>query len=351
MKMLIVGPSWIGDMMMSHSLYRSLAKRNPSLEIHVIAPAWCQPLLKHMPEVKQALVLPFGHGTLELVNRWRLGKLLQKANYQQAIILPNSFKSALLPYFARIPRRIGWRGEMRYGLLNDQRVLDRKAFPSMFDRYVALAYDAQTIHCAADLPQPLLPPLLTINKLETQTILKNFAVDNRRELIGLCPGAEFGPAKRWPHYHYLTLAKKLIDSGYQLILFGSIKDYEIGQLIQSGLSIEQQNYCRNLAGETSLDQAILLIAACRGIVSNDSGLMHIASALERPLVALYGPTSAEFAPPLSKNASVIRLIKGHYKIRKGKGDNGYHQSLIDIQPEQVFDTLINLLSSSTVSIN
>jgi heptosyltransferase-2 len=164
-------------------------------------------------------------------------------------------------------------------------------------------------------------------------------------MIGFCPGAEFGPAKRWPHYHYAELAKQLIDEGNQVVLFGSAKDHEAGNEILASLNTEQQAWCRNLAGETQLEQAVVLLAACKAVVTNDSGLMHVAAALNRPLVALYGPSSPDFTPPLSHKARVIRLISGYHKVRKGDAAEGYHQSLIDITPERVLEELNELLLS------
>ncbi|VFS61486.1 ADP-heptose--LPS heptosyltransferase 2 [Kluyvera cryocrescens] len=164
-------------------------------------------------------------------------------------------------------------------------------------------------------------------------------------MIGFCPGAEFGPAKRWPHYHYATLAKQLIDEGNQIVLFGSAKDNDAGNEIIAALSEEQKTWCRNLAGETQLEQAVILLAACKAVVTNDSGLMHVAAALNRPLVALYGPSSPDFTPPLSNKARVIRLITGYHKVRKGDSAQGYHQSLIDITPARVLEELNALLSS------
>ena len=306
MKILVVGPSWVGDMMMSQSLYRTLRARYPQAIIDVMAPAWCRPLLSRMPEVNEAIPMPLGHGALAIGERRKLGHSLRERRYDRAYVLPNSFKSALVPFFANIPLRTGWRGEMRYGLLNDARVLDKDAWPLMVERYVALAYDN-----------------------------------------GVCPGAEFGPAKRWPHYHYAALAKKLIDDGYQIALFGSAKDNEAGKEIIAALSSEQQAWCRNLAGETQLEQAVILIAACKAVVTNDSGLMHVAAALDRPLVALYGPSSPDFTPPLSHKARVIRLITGYHKVRKGDAAEGYHQSLIDITPERVLQELNELLAEKT----
>lgn len=348
MKIFVVGPSWVGDMMMSQSLYRTLKALHPAATIDVMAPAWCRPLLEKMPEVNQAIPMPLGHGALAIGERRRLGKQLKENGYTHAYVLPNSFKSALVPFFADIPKRTGWRGEMRYGLLNDLRPLDKDAFPLMVERYVALAYDKQKVQKATDLPQPLLWPKLAVADNDITTTLNAFSLPTQRPAIGFCPGAEFGPAKRWPHYHYAALAQKLItEQGYQVFLFGSQKDKEAGDEIKQTLTPQAREACFNLAGETSLEQAVNLLASCKAVVSNDSGLMHIAAALDRPLVALYGPSSPDFTPPLSHKARIIRLITGYHKIRKGDAEQGYHQSLIDIQPEQVFAELENLFSTGS----
>ena len=342
MKILVIGPSWVGDMMMSQSLYRTLKAEHPEAVIDVMAPAWCRPLLSRMPEVNQALAMPLGHGALALGERRRLGKTLQASGYDRAYVLPNSFKSALVPFFAGIKRRTGWRGEMRYGVLNDVRVLDKAAFPLMVERYVALGYD-KPVASAQQLPQPLLWPQLRVDDDEKRMTAAQFALSADRPVIGFCPGAEFGPAKRWPHYHYAALAEQLIGEGYQVVLFGSAKDRETGDTIVQTLSEAARAHCKNLAGETQLEQAVILLANCAAVVSNDSGLMHIAAALNRPLVALYGPSSPDFTPPLSQQARIIRLITGYHKVRKGDADQGYHQSLIDIQPARVHQELSALL--------
>ncbi|WP_224554187.1 ADP-heptose--LPS heptosyltransferase RfaF [Pectobacterium versatile] len=343
MKILVIGPSWVGDMMMSHSLYRTLKAEHPEAVIDVMAPAWCRPLLARMPEVNQALAMPLGHGALELGERRRLGVSLRDANYDRAYVLPNSLKSALVPFFANVPQRTGWRGEMRYGLLNDVRVLDKTAFPLMVQRYTALAYDRSRIRRAEDLPQPLLWPQLQVNQTEITDMTQAFNLSDARPIIGFCPGAEFGPAKRWPHYHYAVLAQSLIERGYQITLFGSANDRSACDDILQGLTEDARQHCANLAGKTSLEQAVVLIAACHAVVSNDSGLMHVAAALHRPLVALYGPSSPDFTPPLSHQAEVIRLITGYHRVRKGDAEQGYHQSLIDIQPERVLSALDNYI--------
>lgn len=348
MNILVIGPSWVGDMMMSHSLYQQLKIQYHHCNIDVMAPNWCKPLLARMPEVRNAIEMPLGHGALELGTRYRLGKTLRH-QYDMAIILPNSLKSAFIPFFARIPLRRGWKGESRYFLLNDLRT-NKKDYPMMVQRYVALAFEKNVVPTATDIP--ILTPYLTVETKQQTETLKTFekqtALLGERSIIGFCPGAEFGPAKRWPHYHYAKLAKMLIEQGYAIEIFGSPKDADAGEQIRQALSEEQQQFYLNLAGQTNLNQAVDLIANCTAVVSNDSGLMHIAAATNRPLVALYGPTSPTYTPPLSDKAVIIRLIDGDLiKVRKSKDSvEGYHQSLIDITPQMVMEKLNELLTKS-----
>ncbi|MBV6540622.1 lipopolysaccharide heptosyltransferase II [Ursidibacter maritimus] len=348
MNILIIAPSWVGDMMMSHSLYQQLKQNYPNCQIDVMAPDWCRPLLARMPEVRKAISMPIGHGSFALCKRYDLGKNLQD-QYQMAIVLPNSLKSSFIPFFARIPHRRGWKGEMRYGLLNDLRA-NKQDYPLMVQRYVALAFDKGHIPVADQLP--ISYPYLQVNAEQIIQTKQHFAKQlddaENRPAIGFCPGAEFGPAKRYPHYHYAKVAQKLIEQGYAIRLFGSKKDEVVGEEIRTSLPAEQQRYCINLAGQTDLNQAVDLIADCVAIVSNDSGLMHIAAALNRPLVALYGPTSPQYTPPLSHNAVIIRLIEGGLiKVRKSQDSaEGYHQSLIDIQPEMVLAKLDELIGKA-----
>lgn len=345
MNILVIAPSWVGDMIMSHALYQQLKTNYPHANIDVMAPDWCRPLLSRMPEVRHAISMPIGHGAFRLYERYKLGKNLQN-QYDLAIVLPNSLKSAFIPFFAKIKQRRGWKGEMRYGFLNDLRT-NKTDYPKMVQRYVALAFEKNHIPSADALPIPY--PYLSINPEQVaQTkaqFTKQFTLADNRPAIGFCPGAEFGPAKRYPHYHYATLAEKLINQGYSIRLFGSQKDEDVGEQIRTTLPEPLQRYCLNLAGQTNLNQAVDLIYDCQAIISNDSGLMHIAAALNRPLVALYGPTSPQYTPPLSDKAVIIRLIDGGLiKIRRGESAEGYHQSLIDISPELVLEKLQTLIA-------
>ncbi|VFP87491.1 ADP-heptose--LPS heptosyltransferase 2 [Candidatus Erwinia haradaeae] len=335
MKILVIGPSWIGDMMMSQSLYRTLKSRNPHTVIDVIAPSWCHPLLLRMPEVNESLLLPLEHGVMKLSARWRLGQILRSKHYDRAFVLPGSFKSALIPFFAKIPRRIGWRGEMRYGLLNDMRVLNATAFPLMVQRYIALCYHKSRMNSSRDLPQPLCMPTLNVEDYEKQITLDAFKIHSQRPIIGFCPGAEYSSFKKWPHYHYAQLAESLIRKGYQILLFGSTKDRITGERIFLHLSQEIKQYYYNLSGNTDLTQAVVLLSCCHTVISNDSGLMHIAAALDRPLIALYGPSNPKFTPPLSKKSRIISLESSCFPRKKGRIHEEYHPSLIRITPERV----------------
>lgn len=341
-KCLIVGPSWVGDMVMSQGLYRTLKQQYPDARIDVIAPEWCRQILDKMPEVNQSLIMPIGHGEFALKKRYHIGKQLRESSYDYAYILPNSFKSALIPFFAKIPNRIGWKGEMRYGLLTDCRKLDKNAFPRMIERYKALAYDSKKVTSAKDFPEPFLYPKLSVTAEEIRLVFSTFNLDESKSYIGICPGAEFGPAKCWPDYHYAELSKLLIAEGKTIIIFGSAKDKLIAEQIEN--SVQNKLSCINLAGNTTLTQVVGLMAGCETIITNDTGLMHIAASIDKPLIALYGPTSPDFTPPLSDKAIVLRLITGFQKIKRGDSEQGYHQSLIDIKPNKVFDTINNLLA-------
>lgn len=299
---LVVGPAWVGDMVMAQSLFRQLATVTER-QIDVLAPDWSRPLLERMPEVGRALSLPFAHGELRLGERRRLGKELI-GHYDQAIVLPNSLKSALLPWWAKIPLRTGWKGEMRYGLLNDVRNLDKERYPLMVQRFVALAHPA-----LAPVPTgaEIMRPRLVADAAAAARALTHFSLSLERPVLGLCPGAEFGPAKRWPEHHYAALARHWLELGWQVWIFGSAKDAPVAAQIRAALPTELQSRVALLAGATQLGEAIDLLSQTRAVVTNDSGLMHIAAALDKPLVAVFGSTSPAFTPPLTDKAECVRL--------------------------------------------
>ena len=297
-RILVIGPSWVGDMMMAQSLFILLKQNNPACSIDVLAPSWSLPILAHMPEVSDSIISPFKHGEASLRQRYLLGRSLRNHRYDQAIILPNSFKSALVPFWAHIPKRTGFIGEMRYGLVNDARKLDRVSLPKTVMRFASLAFPANQ-------PRPDVPrPRLKTDTQEVNTSFKNLNLTpGDAPVLALCPGAEYGPAKQWPANHFAQLAIERLDLGWQVLLLGSDKDSDICNRINAAT----ENQCTNLAGKTELGQVIDIMSQASAIVSNDSGLMHIAAALDIPLVAIYGSSDPAFTPPLSDKAEILSL--------------------------------------------
>jgi heptosyltransferase II len=295
-RVLVVGPSWIGDAVLSHPLIVRLKERDPSGFIDVLAPPWALAVYRRMPEVADAIALPFGHGEIKLGERRQFAKGLPR--YDRAVILPNTLKSALIPWHAKIPVRTGYRGEMRYGLLNDLRALDEKALPLIAERYAALAQPR-----GEALSRPIPQPRLRIDAGSRDATVKKYALDVSRPIAAFAPGAEYGPAKRWPVRHFASLAGTLIARGESVWLMGSQKDAAITAEINAATG----GHCIDLAGRTSLDEAIDLMSLAAHVVSNDSGLMHVAAALDRPMAAIFGSSSPAFTPPLSPHAKVVTL--------------------------------------------
>lgn len=335
---LVVGPSWVGDMVMAQTLFSELRHQYPDCSIDVLAPTWCRPLLSRMPEVREALALPFDHGDLRLGERHALGKSL-RGHYQQSYVLPNSLKSALVPFSAKIPVRTGWRGEMRYGLLNDVRKLDKDRYPLMVQRFVALALPE-----GAPVPglEDITAPHLQVSDDSRNGAMAAHNLNLDRPVLGLCPGAEFGPAKRWPEHHYAAVAQHWIERGGQVWIFGSGKDQPVADVIVGSLANGADEHAVVLAGNTSLEQAVDLLSATMAVVSNDSGLMHIAAALKRPLVAVYGSTSPGFTPPLGDRVAVVRLGLECSPCFERECPLGHLNCLRQLPPSQVIEALEQL---------
>ena len=296
-KTLIIAPSWVGDAVMAQPLFRRLRECDPERILDVFAPAWVAPVLERMPEINRVIINPFAHGELRLKVRWSMGRSLRRDAYRHAIVLPNSFKSALLPFFAGIPLRTGYIGEMRHLLLNDARRLDKQALPLMVERFAALNERPGT-----PLPRPVPHPRLTVNIMHQRATLDKFGLTANKPVAVFCVGAEYGPAKRWPSRHFARLAQRLA-ADYEIWLLGSRKDAAIGAEIVTLSHGAAQNLC----GKTDLGEAVDLIEASALVVSNDSGLMHISAALDKPMIALYGSSSPGFTPPLSDKAQVLTL--------------------------------------------
>ncbi len=298
-KILVTGPAWVGDTVMAQVLFKCLRQQHADAVIDVLAPAWCREVLTRMPEVRLALPLPLAHGELGLGKRWQLARELAKDHYDQAIVLPNSFKSALISRFAGIPVRTGWRGEARGWLLNDCRVLDKQRYPLMVQRFAALAYAP-----AEQLPTTLPSPALRGDAASAALLRQQLVLHSTAPVLALCPGAEFGAAKQWPAAHYAALARHFVLQGMQVWLFGSARDAGVASQISA---LAGDTGIVNLCGQTTLGNAIDLLAEASVVVSNDSGLMHVAAALARPLAVVYGSTSPAFTPPLAQRVEILSL--------------------------------------------
>lgn len=329
-RILVVGASWVGDMVMSQALFMALRQRHPDCRITVLAPAWSRPLLARMPEIDAAIDLPFAHGEFNLGGRRALARGLEPKGFDRAIVLPNSFKSALIPALAGIPVRTGWRGEMRFWLLNDIRLLDKQRYPLMVERFVALAYPE-----GRPLPDPLPRPRLRADAERLAALRERFGLDPEAPVLALCPGAEFGPAKRWPERHYAAVAGALSARGWQVWLLGSARDRDVAEAVIAALPAAQRRSAHNLAGATELVDAVDLLAGADLVVSNDSGLMHIAAALDRPLVVVYGASSPAFTPPLSARAETLAIPVDCGPCFRRECPKRHLKCLNDLQPELV----------------
>ena len=298
---LIIAPQWIGDAVMTEPLMRRLQARGERLTVGALP--WVAPVYRAMPSVAEVVEFPFAHGGLQFAARRRIAEDFRKRGttgkepFDAAYVLPNSLKSALLPLFAGIPKRIGYMGEARVGFLT-HRLKNPTNKPPMVAFYSALSGEEHPkTGYQADIPQ------LALNDVEVQTTLTELGLQ-RGNYVVFSPGAEFGSAKRWPAQHFVDLALKL---DVPVVLLGSGKEFELCEAIANPVNAKQPNKCLNLAGKTSLAGAFAAISATKYVVSNDSGLMHVAAALGVPQVAIFGSSSPLHTPPLSAAARVLWL--------------------------------------------
>jgi heptosyltransferase-2 len=322
-------------MVMAQSLFKAVKAEFPDVQIDVLAPSWTLSLLERMPEVRSGIEMPLGHGALGWSVRKQLGESLRGA-YDQAIVLPNSWKSALVPWFAKIPVRTGFVGEVRYGLLNDARRLDKQRLPKTIERFVALA---QPHHAkqSIEISRPRLAaqdPALVLSK---QGLAKP------SQILALCPGAEYGPAKQWPAEHFAALSEQWLgaQADAEVWIFGSEKDRLFGDAILGRLGAAMKLRARNLAGKTELGEAIDLMSLADVVVSNDSGLMHVAAALDRPLVAIFGSSDPAHTPPngdLKKTKSIWLGLECSPCFKR-ECPLGHLDCLKKIFPEDVFQAV------------
>jgi heptosyltransferase-2 len=340
---LVISPNWIGDAVMAQPLLRLLKQAHPESAIEVLAPPQVVPVWRRIREADHIMVTPFRHRALQLGERLRTAHRLRQRGYDAAYVLPNTLKYALIPWLAGIPQRVGYKGEMRYGMVN---VMHHDDAPprSMVPFYAALAHEPGQLP-----PGGLQRPSLVVAGEETEAICRRLDIALDRPLVAFAPGAEFGIAKRWPPAHYGELAARVAGAlpGVQIALLGSPNDRATCEQVQSYAG-HAAGSVLNLAGRTSLDEAIALVAQTTAMVSNDSGLLHIASALNRPVVGLYGSTDPTYAPPLSEVARTISLKLECSPCRKRECPLGHHDCMNKMSVERVWRELSPILTPLAV---
>ena len=286
-KILIIGPSWLGDMVIAQKLFKVIKDIYPDSELHVASPAWTIPLVTRMPEVDQSISLPFSHGELNILKRYQIAKVLKLEGYSQAIVLPNSFKSALIPFFAGISKRTGFLGEVRFALINDR--------IRTVDQFLALAPKSKSTKVSLS--------TYLISKPSQGKKLLPGKLSGSDKVLGIAPGAEYGESKRWPIEYFADVANEAIQKGWVVISLGSTHDQDLGKTLDR----LTKNKVINLIGKTKLEEVIDVMSLCQTFLSNDSGLMHVAASLNIKQVAIFGSSDPKKTPPLSRHAKLAYL--------------------------------------------
>ena len=336
LKILIIAPSWLGDLIMSHALYQILRQQHPDAKITLYAPRYQAPIIARMPEIDRFMENPFGHGSFRLKERIKAGRALRAEHFDRCYVLPNSFKSALVPFFARIPERIGFKGESRYFVLNHLRT-NKQDFPRMVERYAALAYSKDQVKSAADLP-PIPNPKLQAHPVSPE-LLKRLGVKTDRPLLALGCGANYGPAKLWPVEYFAAVSSAGIAAGGAVLGLGTKQDAPTVKAIAGHIDKTARPYFYDTAGQTSLTEALDLAALCQGAVCNDSGMMHTVAALDIPQCAIFGSTSTGYTPPLSDKAVCLEAAVACHPCFKRTCSKGTYECLKSLTPEMVLKEL------------
>ncbi|EPC00693.1 hypothetical protein L861_12940 [Litchfieldella anticariensis FP35 = DSM 16096] len=328
-RILVVGPSWVGDMVMAQSLLMTLKQRHPGCRVGVVAPAWSQPILERMEEVDEVVPLDVGHGQVGWSVRHAAARGV-RGRYDHAIVLPRSWKSALVPFMARIPHRVGFLGEQRLVLLNERRRLDKTVLNQTVKRFVSLGLSEEE---AAEGNFAIPRPRLRVDPDNLVELRLRYELSSR-PAIGMMPGAEYGPAKQWPLQYFHELAAALVTEGYEVRVLGGGKDVAAGEAICQDLP-----HAVNLCGKTRLADAVDLLADCQQVVTNDSGLMHVAAAVGSRVHAIYGSSSPDYTPPLTANAEIHYLGLTCSPCFERNCPLGHTNCLNTLMPERVLNAI------------
>ncbi len=335
-RILVIAPNWIGDAVMSQPLLAAIKASHPHAVINVLATPWVAPVYRACSEVAELIEADLRHGQLQWGLRRALAAQIKKRNYASCYVLPNSLKSALIPWLANIPVRIGYQGELRRFFLTETKANSPKTqrIP-MVEHYANLGAPSRNSDAAIRVPQ--LTP--TVSALESARSRLQAASIQTNALVVLCPGAEYGPSKRWPAAHFAALAQSILKANptASVVLLGSPSDRAISDAIVSSTAFEDRIF--NWCGTTSLDEAIAIIGMCSKVVSNDSGLMHIGAALQVPQVAIFGSSDPNHTPPNSAKAVIISLQLPCSPCHQRECPLGHLNCLNQISPERVFAAL------------
>ncbi|MDE0152975.1 MAG: lipopolysaccharide heptosyltransferase II [Gammaproteobacteria bacterium] len=328
-RILVIAQAWVGDVVLSQILYALLKRQQPDVSIDVVAPSWAGALLGRMPQVSRHIPLDVRHGQLGLWRRWATARRLH-AQYQQAIIIPRSVKAALVPWIAGIKQRIGFDAGIRNVLINDS----RSRPPGILARMARLAS-----------PDPIdsnsIPyPNLEVDSEQTASVFRQWDMDLDATAIGLMPGAAYGQAKQWGESSFVRLATLLAEQGHRICVIGTAKERSLGDSIVQAAPEQAVNLC----GETTLDQAIRLVSGLAAAVCNDSGLMHVAAAVNTPVVGIYGPTSPETHPPLADARKICSAQTLCSPCHQRTCPYGHHACMTRVTPEQVYKATLALLN-------
>jgi len=334
-RILVIAPNWIGDAVMSQPLLAAIKAAHPNAAVDVLATPWVAPVYRACSEVAELIEADFRHGQLQWSLRRALAAQIQQRDYASCYVLPNSLKSALIPWLAAIPVRIGYQGELRRFFLTETKANSPKTqrIP-MVEHYATLCAPSRR-DVAMRVPQ-LTPTASALESARTRLQGAGIQMD---AFVVLCPGAEYGPSKRWPAAHFAALAQSILKANptASVVLLGSPSDRAIGDAIISGAASDDRMF--NWCGSTTLDEAIAIIGMCSRLVSNDSGLMHIGAALQVPQVAIFGSSDPNHTPPNSAKATVISLHLPCSPCHQRECPLGHLNCLNQINPERVFAAL------------
>jgi heptosyltransferase-2 len=335
-RILVIAPNWIGDAVMSQPLLAAIKTSYPNAAIDVLVTPWVAPVYRACSEVTELIEADLRHGQLQWGLRRALAAQIKKRKYASCYVLPNSLKSALIPWLANIPVRIGYQGELRRFLLTETKANSPKTqrIP-MVEHYANLCAPSGNLNTTIN-PPYLVPMASALESARARLQAAGIQTD---ALVVLCPGAEYGPSKRWPAAYFAVLAQSILNAkpAASLVLLGSPSDRAIGDTIVS--SAASQSHTFNWCGATSLDEAIAIISLCSKVVSNDSGLMHIAAALQVPQVAIFGSSDPSHTPPNSVKATIISLHLPCSPCHQRECPLGHLNCLNQISPERVFAAL------------